>query len=96
MKNSTSLITLVALIGFVGSAYAGDAVKNQVAATHQLKDGGTLYIFKDGKMAKESKYGKAVYMKKGETLETVDGKKIVASSNEVARLGNLISEGHLD
>ena len=69
MKNSTSLITLVALIGFVGSAYAGDAAKNQAAATHQLKDGGTLYIFKDGKMAKESKYGKAVYMKKGETLD---------------------------
>lgn len=49
MKNSTSLITLVALIGFVGSVYAGDAAKNQAAATHQLKDGGTLYLFKDGK-----------------------------------------------
>lgn len=96
MKNSASLITLVASIGFAGSAFAGDAAKNQAAATHQLRDGGTLYVFKDGKMAKESKYGKAVYLTKGETLETVDGKRIVASSNEVARLGGLISEGHLD
>lgn len=96
MKNTSSVLALVALVGLAAPAFAGDVAKARATATHQLKDGGTLYVFKDGKMAKESKYGKAVYLKKGETLETVDGKKLVANSNEVARLGDLISEGHLD
>lgn len=96
MKNTASAMTLVALLGLSGAAFAGDVAKAQAAATHQLKDGGTLYIFRDGKMAKEDKYGKSVYLKKGETLETTDGRKIIANSNEVARLGNLIKEGHSD
>lgn len=96
MKNILSMLALVVLVGLAAPAIAADVAKAHAAATHQLKDGGTLYIFKDGKMAKENKYGNAVYLKKGETLETVDGKKLVANSNEVARLRDLISEGHLD
>lgn len=96
MKNSASVIALVALVGLGSPAFASDEAKAQATATHQLKDGGTLYIFKDGKMAKEDKYGKAVYLKKGQTLETADGKKLIVNSNEVARLRNLISEGHTD
>lgn len=96
MKNTASTITLVIWLGLVQVAFASDVAKAQAAATHQLKDGGTLYIFTDGKMAKEDKYGKAVYLKKGETLETIDAKKIVANGNEVARLNNFLTEGHSD
>ncbi|MGQ0599466.1 CopK family periplasmic copper-binding protein [Aquabacterium sp.] len=96
MKNVSSMFALVVLVGLAAPAIAADAAKAQAAATHQLKDGGTLYIFKDGKMAKENKYGNAVYLKKGETQETVDGQKLVANSNEVARLRDLIGVGHLD
>ncbi len=96
MKKSILAMTLGTLISFVGAVHAGDAAKVQATIIHHLKDGGTLYIFSDGKMAKESKYGVAVYLKRGEILETVDGKRLTANSNEVARLGNLLSEGHQD
>ncbi len=94
MKKSALMIVFATLFGVVGASYGGDAAKAKAKDVHQLKDGGTLYIFQDGKMAKEDRYGKAVYLKKGESLETVEGKKIVANSNEVARLGNLLTEGH--
>ena len=57
MKNILSMLALVVLVGLAAPAIAADVAKAQAAATHQLKDGGTLYIFKDGKMAKENKYG---------------------------------------
>lgn len=46
-----------------------------------------MYIFQDGKMGKQNRYGRAIYLKKGESLETVDGNKIIISSKDVARLG---------
>ncbi|MFN4352816.1 MAG: CopK family periplasmic copper-binding protein [Hylemonella sp.] len=33
-------------------------------------------------------------MKGGEVLETSDGRKVTATSNEVARLDNLLRQGH--
>jgi len=45
-------------------------------------------------MAKEDQFGRAVYLQKGQSLETADGQKIEANSNEVARLGGLLREGH--
>jgi hypothetical protein len=37
-------------------------------------------------MSMEDKYGNIHYMKEGVKMETVDGKTIVMSGNEVARL----------
>lgn len=45
-------------------------------------------------MAKEDPFGRAVFLQKGQSLETTDGQKIEANSNEVARLGGLLQEGH--
>ncbi len=38
-----------------------------------LKDGSTLYIFKDGKMSMENKLSHIVGMKNGVVMETKDG-----------------------
>lgn len=70
------------------SAFALDT--SGVEKSLQLKDGSTLYLFKDGKMAMEDKYGRAVRMKVGESMTTTDGKSIVITSDEVARLSQAI------
>ncbi|MBN9373600.1 MAG: CopK family periplasmic copper-binding protein [Hydrogenophaga sp.] len=89
-------IAILALSLGASSAFASDAARQTAAQTIPLKDGGILYMFKDGKMAKEDRYGRAQYLRSGDTLQTVDGKQITASSNEVARLNYLLKKGHGD
>ena len=45
-------------------------------------------------MALEDKFGRAIHLKEGQSLETVDGQKITANGNEVARLDSLLRQGH--
>ena len=61
-----------------------------------MADGGTLYIFKDGKMAQESRFGRAVYLNVGASVSTKDGRNIAITSNEVARLGSLLQKSTAD
>ncbi|MCH3185148.1 CopK family periplasmic copper-binding protein, partial [Listeria monocytogenes] len=69
---------------------AAQAAKEMVP----LADGGTLYIFKDGKMAQERRFGRAVYLNVGASVATKDGRNIAITSNEVARLGSLLQKEH--
>jgi hypothetical protein len=75
-------------------SFAGDAAAAAAKEMINLKDGSTLYVFSDGKMALESKYGKAEFLMKGQTLQTADGRTIKADSNEIARLDSLLKQGH--
>lgn len=59
-----------------------------------LADGGMLYVFKDGKMAKADRLGRVARMKVGQVVETRDGRTIAVTSNESARLGYLLQQGH--
>ena len=70
------------------SALAVDASK--VEKSIELKDGSTVYLFKDGKMGMENKLGKVVHMKAGQVMETKDGQRIIMVGNEVARLETLL------
>ncbi len=74
------------------SAYAVDA--SQVEKSIELKDGSTVYLFKDGKMGMENKMGKAVRMKEGQVMETKDGQKIIMIGDEVARLESILHADH--
>ncbi|MEO8938273.1 MAG: CopK family periplasmic copper-binding protein [Burkholderiaceae bacterium] len=51
-----------------------------------LKNGETVYIFKDGRMAYEDSYGRPVRVKKGEVLETRQGEKLTVRSDDEGRL----------
>jgi len=51
-----------------------------------MKDGSTLYIFKDGKMAMEDKLGRTTLMKPGHVMDTKDGKQVIMIGNELAHL----------
>ena len=89
-----SALVVAGLSAFAVPSFAKDAATADAQKLYRLKDGGTLYVFKDGKMAQEDRYGRAVYLKKGQVVETVDGQRFAATSNEVARLNDLLIEGH--
>jgi hypothetical protein len=79
----TAAASMVAL-----SAFAVDASK--VEKSIELKDGSTVYLFKDGKMGMESKLGRVVPMKAGHVMETKDGQRVIMIGNEVARLETVL------
>ncbi len=90
-------LLMVALMSIAAtSVFAGDAARAAAQKTIELKNGSTIYLFKDGKMAMEDKYGRAVRMKKGVVMETKDGQKVMMHGDEVVRLDNLLNEGHVN
>ena len=88
------LLMVVAMSAVAGSAFAGDSARAEAKQVFDLKDGSTVYIFKDGKMAMEDKYGRATRMKKDTVMETKDGQKIIMHGDEVMRLDALLRKGH--
>lgn len=78
---------------FALSAFALDT--GQEEKSIQLKDGSTLHVFADGKMAMEDKFGRASYMAPGQPMQALDGKTIVMNGNEVARLDQLLSAHYI-
>ena len=72
------------------SAFAVD--NSKVDRTIELKDGSSLYVFKDGKMAMETRTGGTATMKSGEVMEGKDGQKYMMVGNEVARLDWLLKK----
>jgi len=65
---------------------------SDIVKSTPLKDGSTVHQFQDGKMAMESKYGRAVRMQLGSTMETVNGQSMTMNSDEVARLSYYIDQ----
>ena len=82
-------LTLAAsVLALSASAFAVDMAL--VTRSIPLKDGSTLYIFKDGKMGMEDRLGRAMFMQPGHVMETKDGKKIVMNGNEIWRVEELL------
>lgn len=82
------------LWGVVASAFAHDEAAAAAERIISMKDGSTLYVFKDGKMAMENKFGRAISVKEGEVMETKAGQELIMVGNQVALLERLISRGH--
>ncbi len=96
MKTKLAKLALIAVLSTAGAtaAFAHDAASAEAKQVIELKDGSTLYVFKDGKMAMEDRYGRAARMELGAVMETKDGRQIKMESDEVARLNSLIIQGH--
>ncbi|MDP3252475.1 MAG: CopK family periplasmic copper-binding protein [Hydrogenophaga sp.] len=75
-------------------AFAMDAARSEAKQVIALQNGEALYVFRDGLMAKESKFGNVIHLSKGEVVQTSDGKSITTMGNEVARLYVLLNKGH--
>ena len=93
-SNRIALCMAVALAGTAVPVLARHSVPDTAQQIINLKDGSILYVFKDGSMAREDKYGRPSVLKRGEVLEVADGSKLAAVGNQVARLGVLLSDGH--
>jgi predicted lipoprotein with Yx(FWY)xxD motif len=96
MKTKLAKLALIAVLSTAGAttAFAHHAARDGAKQVIELKDGSTLYIFKDGEMAMEDQYGRATRMELGTVMETKDGQRVKMESDEVARLNSLIIEGH--
>ena len=84
----TKLLVVAAGGMFALSAFAVDTSK--VEKSIELKDGSTVYLFKDGKMGMENKFGKSVRMKQGHVMETKDGQRVIMVGDEVARMETIL------
>jgi len=82
------LAIMASMLTVAGAAFAVDM--GNVAKKFDLRDGSTVYVFKDGKMAMEDRLGRTVGMKAGHVMETKDGQKITMVGDEVARLDSLL------
>lgn len=80
-KSYIAVLAIAALGATAGSVFADDILKQ-----YELKDGSTLVVFKDGKMAMKDKKGQTQGMKPGERMETKDGQVLMMQGNEVWRL----------
>ena len=95
MKLNLSAIALaVAVAGTAVPVLARDAASQEAQQTVSLKDGSTLYVFKDGKMSMEDKYGRPMRAKAGHVMEAKDGQRLIMVGDEVARLRSLQRQGH--
>ncbi len=87
MKPTLFGLTLVVLLGSpLVPAVARDMLPYETTQVLELKDGSTVYVFKDGQMAKEDRLGRTEHLKPGEILVLKDGRKVKAVGNEVQRL----------
>ncbi|MBL8348488.1 MAG: CopK family periplasmic copper-binding protein [Rubrivivax sp.] len=95
MKSNLSAIALLlAFAGATAPAFARHRLALESPRSVELKDGGILHVFKDGKMAKENKYGRVEYLGKGEVLEAADGRRVTVVGNETAKLDLLLNDEH--
>lgn len=95
MKSNLLAIALVAAVaGTAVPVFARDAALQEARQVINLKDGSTLFVFKDGKMAREDKFGRVMLLKSGEVLEATDGRKLTAVGNQSGRLDVLLRDGH--
>jgi predicted lipoprotein with Yx(FWY)xxD motif len=86
---------LIAVAGSMIAMSAFAVAANQVEKSIQLKDGSTVYVFNDGKMGMENKFGRATDMAPGHVMETKAGEKIVMTGNEVARTHSLLTKQYV-
>lgn len=66
-------------------AYAHHYVED-IERSIELKDGSTVHVFDDGKMAMEDEYGRPFLMREGVEMQTQDSEKIVMKGNVMWRL----------
>lgn len=92
MKKTLCLMSLLSVLSV--SAFADDQARRAADRIVELKDGSTLYIFSDAKMAMRDRNGRVARMAPGEVMETAGGEKIVMVGNEVARLDAMVRHGH--
>ena len=84
MKSKIAALAFGSLITYAATAQGIDP--KDYKRSIELKNGGTVYIFKDGRMAYEDRVGRPVRVKTGEVVETKSGEKLTVRSDDEGRL----------
>ena len=88
------MLVVVALSAVTVFAVASESdARDAATKVIDLSDGSIVYVFKSGKMAVESKFGRAVSTKAGSVLKAKDGSDITMVGNEVGQLDMLLRQG---
>jgi hypothetical protein len=83
MRHGIATAVLVGAMVAGASSWAAETDKGERLIP--LKDGTTLVVFKDGKMAMRDAKGRPLSMKESHPMETKDGKVIMMRGNELWR-----------
>jgi hypothetical protein len=84
MKTKIAALAFGSLIAYAATALGIEP--KDYERSIELKNGGTVYIFKDGRMAYEDRFGHPVRVKTGEMVETKSGEKLTVRSDDEGRL----------
>jgi hypothetical protein len=84
------MLVAVAISAVAVTAFADDYARRESKQVIELTDGGTVYVFNDGKMAMTNKVGRVTRMDPGTVMEGKDGQKVTMVGDEVARLSSLL------
>lgn len=88
------MLMVVALSAVSVFAVANETdARAEATKTIEMQDGSIVYVFKTGKMAVESKMGKAISTKPGTVMTAKDGSSVTMVGNDFARLDTLLKKG---
>lgn len=88
----TTRKTLIALL--IAAPFAALANDGEIATSTLMKDGTTLHVFKDGKMAMEDTFGRPSRMDPGVQMTAANGATITMVGDEVAKLSRVLKAHH--
>ena len=85
---SALIVAVLASASFMATAAIAPAgrIGAQGAQLVTMQDGGTLHIYKDGKMAEENAFGRPTVLTPGQQLRAQNGTTITMNGDEVGRL----------
>ena len=89
-----SILVIAALSSATAFAAGDNDARLAAKQVIELQDGSLVYVFDNGKMALENKYGIAVRTEPGTALQAKDGSTITMVGDEVARLDSLLRPTH--
>ena len=91
LKKSLLVIALSALTtaAFAAESDAHNAARQVIA----LRDGSTAYVFANGRMGVEDRFGHAIVTKPGTILQTADGGTITMVGDQRGYLNSLLTMG---
>jgi hypothetical protein len=82
----------VAATLFAASAFALEPEQQVIP----LKDGSAVYVFNDGKMGMEDRFGRTVRMQPGHVMESTDGTRVTMVGDEPIRVDLALGKGPKD
>jgi hypothetical protein len=88
------ILIVAAMSALSTAAFADYYARAEAKQVVELKDGSTVFVFNDGKMAMETPFGRATRMNPGTVMEGKDGQKITMVGDEVARLDTLLRKDY--